>query len=124
MTIWKEKNILIVEDEPMTYRLIEVMLKDTGANLDKADDGQKAINIIKKNKDKYDLILMDIGLPNVDGYTATKKIKKLNKNIPIIAQTAYSQKQHRLKCFESGCDDFIAKPYSSDELKDIIRKFF
>ncbi|PLX00576.1 MAG: response regulator [Marinilabiliales bacterium] len=120
---WNEKKILVVEDEPMTYRLIEVMLSKTGVQLYKASDGLEALKIIQNYSD-IDLILMDIGLPNMNGYEATRKIKKSNSKIPIIAQTAYVMKDHKQLCFESGCDDYISKPYSSDDLKNVISKYF
>lgn len=120
---WEGKSILVVEDEPMTYKLIQVMLSKTGVNLIKAEDGQTAVSICKKDKN-ISLVLMDIGLPKMNGYDATRHIKKINPNLPIVAQTAYVMKDHKRMCFEAGCDEYLAKPYSSTDLIKKIKKFF
>lgn len=120
---WNDKHILVVEDEPMTYKLIQIMLGKTGAILYKAMDGREAVEYCKNSYNKVDLILMDIGLPKMNGYDATKMIRKTNPNIPIIAQTAYVLKEQKDRCFESGCNEYLAKPYSSDELIKIMSKF-
>ncbi|NJM16224.1 MAG: response regulator, partial [Bacteroidales bacterium] len=71
---------------------------------------------ICKSINKIDLILMDIKMPLLNGYDATKQIKEINPNIPIIAQTAFSMKNDRIKCIQAGCDDYISKPIDIERL--------
>jgi len=83
-----------------------------------AKNGQEALDIVK-NRNDIDLVLMDIQMPIMDGYETTRKIKEFNKDINIIAQTAYALPKDNIKCFEAGCDDYIAKPIS---LNDFLKK--
>ena len=76
-----------------------------------------------KSNDNIDLILMDIKLPNMNGYEVTKKIKEFRNEIPIIAQTAYAMQDEREKCLKAGCDDYISKPIDIDKLFSMINKF-
>lgn len=84
---WSNKVILVVEDEHINFRYIQEILKRTSAEVVRAENGQEAIDIAQKMR--VDLILMDIKLPIMDGYEATRKIREFNQNVPIIAQTAY-----------------------------------
>ena len=111
---WKGKVILVAEDKKINYEIINETLSITNVGLLWAKNGQEAIDMVKSNK-KIDLILMDIQMPVMDGYESTQKIKLITPDIPIIAQTAYALPQENLKCFESGCDDFIAKPISLNQ---------
>ena len=78
-------------------------------------DGKEAVELCMKNKN-IDLILMDIQMPEMNGLEATEEIKKFNKNIPIIAQTANAIMEERQKCLSAGCDDFVTKPVNISEL--------
>lgn len=106
---WKNKVILIAEDEEVNYKFLETVLHDTQAQVLHAENGIQAIELCKSIS-KIDLILMDIKMPILNGYEATREIKKINPSIPIIAQTAFSMKDDKEKCIQSGCDDYISKP--------------
>ena len=120
--LWDEYIFLVVEDEMINYKFIEFTLKKTRAEVIWAKNGQEAIDICNSSK-KIDIILMDIELPLVDGYTATIEIRKLRPDIIIIAQTAYAMSSQKQKCFDVGCNDYIAKPYSSFDLMEVLCKF-
>ncbi len=84
-----------------------------------AQTGVEAVDICRKNPD-LDLILMDIKMPEMDGYDATKEIRTFNKNVVIIAQTAYALEGDRQKALEAGCNDYLAKPISIESLNELI----
>lgn len=121
--MWPEKTIMIVEDTPSNYYLIENYLRPTKVNLIWAKSGKEAIDIFKE-KENLDLILMDIQLPGINGYEATKLIKAHNKNIPIIAQTAYALSGEREYSLKEGCDDYISKPIKKEMLIELLDKHF
>lgn len=106
---WNEKKILIVEDDESSAFLLGEILKGTGANIDFSTDGEDAIEFIRQNPDT-DLILMDIHLPEKDGFTATREIKAFARNVVVIAQTAYALSKNYREAREAGCDDFLTKP--------------
>lgn len=89
----------------------------------KAKTGVDAVNIVRANPD-IDLILMDIRLPELSGYKAVRQIREFNKNVVIIAQTAYGLSGDRKKAKEAGCTDYIAKPIIKEELLKLISKYF
>ncbi len=124
-TLQAKQTILIVEDEEINYLYLDTLLKDVlkiNCTILHAKNGQEAIDICKKNT-TINLILMDLKMPVMNGYEATKEIKKLYPNIRVIAQTAYSSKEEREKAMIVGCDDFISKPITKDSLFNIINKF-
>ncbi len=112
-------KILVVEDNPLNQELILEILRSQGFTVDTADDGEKAIKIIENNK--YDLILMDIALPGIDGVETTKRIKSKSdyKNIPVVALTAFAMAGDKERLLKSGFDDYIPKPL---EVHEFIRK--
>ncbi|MBN1198184.1 MAG: response regulator, partial [Bacteroidales bacterium] len=118
---WQDKVILVAEDEESNYSFLEHVLKRTGVKLFWAQNGKDAVNIAKT--EKIDLILMDIRMPGMDGYEATGIIKKENRAIPIIAQTAYALKGEREMSINAGCDDYISKPIDITELMGILSKY-
>lgn len=119
---WSAKNILIVEDDETNAYLLKAYLKKTRATIIEVRDGQHAVDICKSNL-KIDLILMDIRLPILNGYKATKLIKEFRKNLPIIAQTAYALKADMNNARDAGCDDFLAKPITQEQLFTVLSKF-
>jgi two-component system, cell cycle response regulator DivK len=120
---WESKKILVAEDEEMNYLFVEAMLELTNVQLVWARNGIEVLNIMHTNKD-IDLILMDIRMPEMDGLTATKAIRKDNIKIPIIAQTAYAMSEDKNKCLKAGCDDYFTKPINNDLLLSAIDKYF
>jgi PAS domain S-box-containing protein len=119
---WGDKNILIVEDTPSNYYLIENYLKPTHINLVWAKTGKEALDLFK-SENRFDLILMDIQLPGINGYEATKLIKAHNLNIPVIAQTAYALSGEKEHSISEGCDDYISKPIKKEILFEILTKY-
>jgi signal transduction histidine kinase/ActR/RegA family two-component response regulator len=119
---WEGKTFLVAEDEEDNFRYIEVALALSNASLIWARDGKEAVDIFRKI-DNIDLVLMDIKMPFMDGYVATREIKQLSKRVPVIAQTAYAMSEEKEKSMAAGCDDFIAKPIGYDDLLSTIHRF-
>lgn len=116
------KTILVVEDDNSSYDYLNVILEMQGATVLRAVNGEKAI-IYCTEDSTIDLVLMDINMPVMDGFVATKAIKKIKPNLPIIAQTAYAISGDKEMALEAGCDDYISKPISKEKLKKILEKF-
>ncbi len=116
----KNKTILVVEDEDFSFMFIYEILSNEKVKILRAKTGREAISIYENNIDKINLILMDIQLPIMDGWEATKEILKIDDKLPIIAQTAYAMKKQKDKCFESGCIGYLSKPYDNEQLVDLI----
>ena len=112
---WENKVILIAEDKKINYDIIKESLIPTNVNLIWAKNGEEVLKHVESDN-KIDLVLMDIQMPVMDGYECTRRIKKYTNKIPVVAQTAYSLPQDSYKCFDAGCDDYIAKPISIDQL--------
>ncbi|HRZ42965.1 MAG TPA: response regulator [Bacteroidales bacterium] len=119
---WKDKLILVVEDNYSNYRLLELALRKTNAKLHWAKNGQEAISLCREVQD-IDLILMDIQMPVMDGYETTAQVKILRPEIPIVAQTSYSMTGDREKSIEAGCIDHIPKPIIISDLITILAKY-
>lgn len=118
---WGRKKILVVEDSNMAYELITKLLKGTGADFILEADGFKAIERCEKDS-SIDLVLMDIQLPFIDGYEATRRIKEIRPDLPVIAQTANAMMDDRKNALDAGCEDYIAKPLDRIELAEKINK--
>lgn len=103
--------------------LIDRILRKTRAEVLWAMDGQKAVEMVREN-DNIDMILMDIRLPVMNGYDATREIRKLRQDVPIIAQTAYVMEDEKHKVLEVGCNDLITKPLRKDLLLEKIAFYF
>jgi CheY-like chemotaxis protein len=120
--VWKGKTILIAEDEEINFNLLETIISPTKARIIRAKNGVEAVNLCQKMED-IDLVLMDIKMPDMNGFDATKKIKITRKNLPIIAQTAYAMSVDEDNCLCAGCDDYISKPLQIDDLLNKIHKY-
>ena len=118
----KNLKILIAEDDEVSGMLIEIALKLFGKSILKAQNGLEAVEISRTNPN-IDLILMDIQMPKMNGYEATRQIRQFNKEVIIIAQTACGLSGDRELALAAGCDDYIAKPVSKAELLAIIQKY-
>ena len=114
------KRILIAEDNDSNFILMTYILKKY-YQFDRAKNGQEAVDMVEKNN--YDLILMDIKMPVMDGMEATRLIKEKQPNLPIIALTANAFDSDRQLALEAGCDEFLPKPISSDVCLKTISKF-
>ncbi|MBA7534633.1 Autoinducer 2 sensor kinase/phosphatase LuxQ [subsurface metagenome] len=111
---WESKTILIAEDEELNYKVLDSCLAKTKARIIRAIDGEEAVEICRN--EKIDIVLMDIQMPVMDGYQATYEIKKINNNMPVIAQTSYVMANEKEKCLDAGCDDYITKPLDLETL--------
>ncbi len=118
---WEDKTILIVDDTKFNFVLLRAHLRKTKANLIWIENGQDAIEFVKKSRD-IDLILMDIRMPVLDGIEATKIIKSIAPNIPVIIQTASVMGDAFDEINLSGCDDTIFKPIDGPTLMNTITK--
>jgi len=117
------ERILLVEDNPMNRRVAEFLLKAQGYVVYEARDGQEARELAEKHVP--DLILMDLQLPGVDGFTTTRAIKQntVTKSIPIVALTAYAMAGDAERAIEAGCDGYITKPIDPDEFPKTVASF-
>jgi PAS domain S-box-containing protein len=121
-TFWPNKKILVVEDTPSNFYLIENYLKPTKVQLHWAKSGNEAIQMFK-DQGEFDLVLMDIQLPGINGYEATKLIKSYNNKVPVVAQTAYALAGEREYSLKEGCDDYISKPIKKETLIELLYKY-
>lgn len=119
---WANKNILLVEDEETNIILIQEFLANTQLKIDVSRNGENALNKVKEDG-VYDLILMDIKMPIMNGIDATIAIKEIKKDIPIIAQTAYALSEEKEQALEAGCDDYITKPIRRGDLVELMSKY-
>jgi len=119
---WSDKTVLIAEDVDDNYLFLKTFLRKTKINVLWAKDGKETIDICRENEN-IDIILMDIRMPFIDGYEATRKIKEFRPNLPIIAQTAYALNSDYQKVFDAGCDEYITKPILGKILFQKMKKF-
>ena len=117
----KSKTLLIAEDIDYNFQLLKELLSVIELNIIWAENGLEAIEICKSNP-HIDLVLMDMKMPVIDGYEATKQIKKFRPNLPIIAQTAFSTEMDKVRAIECGCVDFICKPLKREILLSKIKE--
>ncbi len=120
---WKDKVVLIAEDEELNFRFLEAVLQKTQAKVLRANNGKEAVDLCK-NINHIDMILMDIKMPVMNGNEATFEIKQERPDLPIIAQTAFSIQEEIDKCREAGCDDFVTKPIDIKLLINKMSQFF
>src|SRR5258706_86509 len=119
------KNILVVDDDVRNLFALTTVFERYNISVHTAERGKEAINILSDNP-KIDMVLMDIMMPEMDGYETTKKIRREHKNslLPIIAVTAKAMKGDRQKCIEAGASDYITKPLKIDQLLSLMRVWF
>ncbi len=116
-------KILIADDDEASEILLSIGLKTVCKEILKAINGEEAIEICRKNPD-IDLVLMDIQMPEMNGYEATREIRRFNSEVIIIAQTAYALAGDKEKALEAGCNNYISKPIRQEELLKLIQSYF
>ncbi|MBN1456938.1 MAG: response regulator [Sedimentisphaerales bacterium] len=114
-------RVLVAEDNISNQTLIKLLLKKAGLEPVLVEDGQAAIDRVQN--EEFDLILMDIQMPVMTGYQATKLIRKNGYMIPIVALTANAMKEDQAKCMEAGCNDYLSKPINRDKLYEVLNKY-
>jgi hypothetical protein len=102
--------------------LLEAIVKKISKELIKVNSGKEAVKVCQENPD-IDIILMDIGLPHLNGYEATREIRKFNKEVIILAQTALVMENDKEKALKAGCNDYISKPINKNEILEKIEKW-
>jgi PAS domain S-box-containing protein len=121
--ISEKLNILVIEDDKTSQDLISIIVDKLAKKIMNVSSGLEAIEVCRKNPD-IDLILMDIQLPDLNGYEATRQIREFNKDVVILAQTAYALAGDKEKAINIGCNDYISKPINKTELLSLIQKYF
>lgn len=114
--------ILIVEDVESNYLYLNAVLSKLDARIEWVKNGLEAVDFAKNHSD-IDLILMDLQMPEMNGYDATREIRKIYSDLPIVAQTAFAMSDDRAKAIEAGCNDYLAKPIRSKDLIEMVNKF-
>lgn len=112
-------NILIAEDVESNYLYLKAVLSKLNAGIFWAKNGIEAVEICDSDQ-RIDLILMDLQMPEMNGYEATQILKKKYPNLPIVAQTAFAMSDDREKALDAGCDDYLAKPIKSKDLLSVV----
>ncbi len=105
-------TVLVVDDESRMRKLIKDFLIQKNYNILEAEDGEKALKVYEENKERIDLILLDVMMPKLDGWSVLRNIRQENKKLPIVMLTARSEEQDELFGFELGVDEYITKPFS------------
>ena len=108
----KDLTVLIVDDEARMRKLIKDFLVQKDFNILEAEDGEKALKVYNENKNKINLILLDVMMPKLDGWSVLRQIRQENSTLPIVMLTARGEEQDELFGFELGVDEYIAKPFS------------
>ena len=119
---WKDKTILIVEDDPSSLKLLEEMLKPVTADLITCNHGKETLKVLQEHTE-IDLVLLDIDLPDIDGRDITRKIREFSSTLPVIAQTAMVKAKDKASIMEAGADEYFPKPIDWDVLFDKIDKY-
>ncbi len=117
---WTKKRLLIVEDVDSNFLFLKKALQKTNIEITWAQDGMEAVDTFKADP-SFDIILMDINLPLLNGYEATAEIRKINEHVPVIAQTAFVSQEEEIKCLNQGFTDYISKPIRRNLLIEKMR---
>ncbi|HEY4787341.1 MAG TPA: response regulator [Bacteroidales bacterium] len=119
---YSEAEILIAEDNATNYFLLKELVHQFGVKHIWAKNGLEVLDILETHKD-ISVILMDISMPQMDGITATRKIRGKRIDIPVIFQTAYASEENIEECFKAGGNDFISKPLNKEKISLVLRKY-
>lgn len=120
---FQKNTILLVEDNTINQEIILGLLENTKVNIDIANNGEEAVNIFTANESRYELIFMDLQMPIMDGFEATKRIRKINKNIPIIALTANAMKKDTDETKKIGINKHLNKPIEVEKMYDALTEY-
>jgi CheY-like chemotaxis protein len=120
---FSQKVVLVVEDNQISFKLIHAVLKQVKANVVHAANGKKAIEACRTDA-HFDLVLMDMQMPEVDGLEATRRIKEIRPALPVVATTANTYDENVLACREAGCDGFLTKPLQFRKMFELMQSFF
>jgi two-component system cell cycle response regulator DivK len=120
---FSDKVVLVVEDNPIAFKLMNAVLNQVKANVVHASNGKVAIEACSTDT-HFDLVLMDMQMPEVDGLEATRKIKELRPDLPVVATTAHTYPENILACQEAGCDGFLTKPLQFRQMFEVMKSFF
>ena len=118
---WGRARVLVAEDNPVNQLVVETMLAKRGFAVDIAGDGQEALARLAQAD--YAAVFMDCQMPNLDGYSATRRIRADGRRLPVIAMTAHAMKGDRERCLEDGMDDYLSKPLRSDVLDEVLGRW-
>ena len=120
-------KILIVDDDPVNRRLFQVQIKRLGFDVDVADRGEEAVAAFAADPEAYDLVLMDIRMPGMDGFETTRRIREVTQArttpLPVLALTAHIMRYDQSKLREAGLDDHLTKPVSQDQLREALGRW-
>jgi two-component system cell cycle response regulator DivK len=120
---FSDKVVLVVEDNQISFKLMNAVLKQVKANVVHAINGKRAIEECESGV-HFDLVLMDMQMPEVDGFEATRKIKQIRPDLPVVATTANSYQETAIACKEAGCDGFLTKPLQFRKLFELMQTLF
>ena len=120
---FSKQVVLVVEDNQISFKLIHAVLKQVKANVVHAANGKKAIEACSTDA-HFDLVLMDMQMPEVDGLEATRQIKRIRPGLPIVATTANTYDENAMACKEAGCDGFLTKPLQFRKMFELMQSFF
>jgi CheY-like chemotaxis protein len=124
----ENKLILVAEDNPANRMVIELQLDRLGYSIQLVENGRMAVDAYSDNADKYGVILMDVQMPEMDGFSATHAIRRLEissgRRVPIIALTANAMGRDRERCLAAGMDDYISKPITQNELRRTLDRWW
>jgi len=120
---FSDKVVLVVEDNQISYKLIHAVLTQVKTNVVHAANGKEAIEACTSGV-HFDLVLMDMQMPEVDGIEATRRIKQVLPDLPIVAATANTYQETALACEEAGCDGFLTKPLQFRKMFELMQSLF
>jgi CheY-like chemotaxis protein len=125
--IFKGRRILLAEDVEINREIVQTLLEPTQLEIDCAENGIAAVRMFTENPDRYDMIFMDVQMPEMDGYEATRHIRSLSapkaKSVPIVAMTANVFKEDIEKCLDAGMDAHVGKPLDFEEVLDRLHSY-
>jgi CheY-like chemotaxis protein len=126
--IFTGRRILMAEDVEINREIVQSLLEPTGLEIDCAENGKEAVSMFAQSPERYDMIFMDVQMPEMDGCEATRRIRQIDipqaKTIPIIAMTANVFKEDIEKCLSAGMDSHIGKPIDFEEVMDRLRNYW